>query len=214
MRRRIRWKLKLSREPNQTTTITTKHRRTRRVISSIGILKELMMTVIPWWTKTGPLWYPHHGKDLANSLTAWAQGREVRKTLRDSVTGRGYYKPESSRHKKVVRKTMFEKKTTETRPKHPHSIRDKARDHSTERVTGAELRKRTRCYRCRQLGHMARECQNPAPKDTPQSSAKFFFCQEMLLHSCMICRLTCCTMALPRLLWDATPIRNTLSSLV
>ena len=32
------------------------------------------------------------------------------KNLRDSVTGRGYYKPESSRFKKVVRKTMFEKK--------------------------------------------------------------------------------------------------------
>ena len=48
------------------------------------------------------------------------------------------------------------------------------RDHSTERVTGAELRKRTRCYRCRQLG-LWRECQNPAPKDIPQSSAKNFF---------------------------------------
>ena len=60
-------------------------------------------------------------------------------------------------------------------PRRNHRFRDKARDHSTERVTGAELRKRTRCCRCRQLGHMARECQNPAPKDTHQSSAKNFF---------------------------------------
>ena len=53
-------------------------------------------------------------------------------------------------------------------------FRDKARDHSTERVTGAELRKRTRCHRCRQLGLLARECQNPALKDTPQPPAKNF----------------------------------------
>ena len=71
-------------------------------------------------------------------------------------------------------------------------FRDKARDHSTERITGAELRKRTRCDRCRQLGHMARKCQNPAPKDIPQSAAKNFFlpgdafAQLHNLSSCML----------------------------
>ena len=111
-------------------------------------------------------------EDEVSSLTAWAQGyREVRKNLLDSVTGRGYYKPESSRHKKVVRKTMFEKKPPRRDRNIRTPFRDKARDHSTERITGAELRKRTR----RQFGHMARECQNPAPKDIPQSSAKNFF---------------------------------------
>ena len=87
-------------------------------------------------------------EDEASSLTAWAQG---------------------------VHKTMFEKKPPRRDRNIRTPFRDKARDHSTERVTGAELRKRTRCYRCRQLGHMARESQNPAPKDTPQSSAKNFF---------------------------------------
>ena len=136
-------------------------------------------------------------EDEASSLTAWAQGyREVRKNLRDSVTGRGYYKPESSRHKKVVRKTMFEQKLPRRDRNIRTPFRDKARDHSTERVTGAELRKRTRCHRCRQLGHMAREC------------------QEMPLHSCIIYRLTCCLMVLPRLWWSATLIRSILSSLV
>ena len=55
LRRRIRSKPKLPRHPSRATTQTTKHRRRRRVINWIGIPKELMMTVIPWWTKTGPL---------------------------------------------------------------------------------------------------------------------------------------------------------------
>ena len=61
-----------TRHPSKTTTITTKHRRTQRVISWIGIPKEFMMTVIPWWMKTGLLWYPYHGKDL------WKRMKRVR----------------------------------------------------------------------------------------------------------------------------------------
>ena len=34
--------------------------------------EKLMMTVIPWWTKTGPLRYPYHGKDL------WMRMKRVR----------------------------------------------------------------------------------------------------------------------------------------
>ena len=102
------------------------------------LVDENRSTLVPV-PREGPL-----EEDEASSITAWAQGyREVRKNLRESVTGRGYYKPESIRHKKVVRKTMFEKKP----PRRDRNIRtlfrDKARDHSTERVTGAELRKRT-----------------------------------------------------------------------
>ena len=137
------------------------------------LVDENGSTLVPV-PRGGPL-----DKDETSSLTAWAQGyREVRKNLRDSVTGRGYDKPESSRTKKVVRKTVFEKKPPRRDRNIRTPFRDKARDHSTEGVTGAELRKRTRCYRCRQLGLVARECQNPAPKDTPQSPAKNFFCQR------------------------------------
>ena len=34
--------------------------------------EKMMMMVIPWWTKTGPLWYPYHGKDL------WKRMKRVR----------------------------------------------------------------------------------------------------------------------------------------
>ena len=157
-----------------------KQRRTQRVISWIGILKKLMMMAIPCVENGSTLVpTPREGpldEDEASSLTAWAQGyREVRKNLRDSVTGRGYYKPETSRFKKVVRETMFEKKPPRRERNIRTPFRDKARDHRTERVTGAELRKRIRCYRCRQLGHMAKECENPASKDIFQSSAKNYF---------------------------------------
>ena len=101
------------------------------------------MTVTPWGTRT--------------TRRTSAQGyREVRNNVRDSVTGRGHYNPKSSRHEKVVRKTMFEKKPSRRDRTIRTPFRDKARDHSTERVTGAELRKRTLCYRCRQLGHHER----------------------------------------------------------
>ena len=179
MRRRIRWKLKLSRQSNQTTTITTKHRRTRRVINWIGIPKD-DDDGYPLVDENGSTQVPVHREDL------WTRMKRVRKrlgrkdtgkfkNLRDSVTGRGYYKPESSWFKKVVRKTMFEKKPPRRDRNIRTPFRDKAKDHSRERVTGAELRKRTRCSRFPQLGHMERECQNPAPKDTPLSSAKNFF---------------------------------------
>ena len=69
------------------------------------LVDENGSTLVPV-PREGPL-----EEDEASSLTAWAQGhREVRKNLGDSVTGRGYCKPESSHFKKVVRKTMFEKK--------------------------------------------------------------------------------------------------------
>ena len=69
------------------------------------LVDENGSTLVPI-PREGPL-----DEDEASSLTAWAQGhREVRKTLCDPVTGRGYDKPETSRFNKVVRKTMFQKK--------------------------------------------------------------------------------------------------------
>ena len=65
-----------------------------------------------------------------------------------------------------------------------HSERERKK-HCTERITGAELWKRSRCYRCH------RECQNQASKDHPQAAAKSFSCQVTHLHSCVICLLTC-----------------------
>ena len=96
LRRRIRWKLKLPREPSRTTTITTKHRRTQESdqldwdperINDDGypLVDENGSTLVPV-PREGPL-----EEDEASSLTAWAQGyREVRKICvirsRDVVT--------------------------------------------------------------------------------------------------------------------------------
>ena len=142
----------------------------------IGILKNFMMTAILGGRKRvlsatlpreGPL-----DEVEASSLTTWARGcREVQKKLRDSVTGRGYYKPESSRFKKVVRKTVIEKKPPRRDRNIRTPFRDKARDHSTERVTGAGLRKRTRCYRMSE----------PSAKGhSPISSQEFLFARRCL----------------------------------
>ena len=160
--------------------------------------------------REGPL-----DEDEASSLTTWAQGyREVRKNLRDSVTGRVYHKPDSSRHKKVVRKTMFEKKP----PRRDGNIRTPFREKS-------ERSQHRTCHWSR-----AEKTHPLLPLQTTWTNGEasvriqhrrtslnlqpiISFCQEMLLHSCIICRLTCCTMVHPRLLWDATLIRSTLSSL-
>ena len=123
--------------------------------------------------REGPL-----DEDEASSLTAWAQGyREVRKTSairsRDVVT----INPSQAVSKKVVRKTMFGKKPPRRDRNIRTPFRDKARDHSTERVTGAELRKTHPLLPLQTTWTYGerRECQNPAPKDITQSSAKNLF---------------------------------------
>ena len=161
------------------------------------LVDENWSTLVPV-PREGPL-----DEDEASSLTAWAQGyREVRKNLRDSVTGRGCKKPESSRSKKVVRKTMFEKETTETRPKHPHSIprQSERSQHRRAEKTHPLLPLQTTWTYGKRVSESSTEGHSSI------FSREFPFCQEMLLHSCTICRLTCCTMVHPRLLWDATLI--------
>ena len=63
--------------------------------------------------------------------------------LRDSVTGRAYYKPESSRFGKKMRKTLFAKRQPRRDRNVRTPFREKTKEHGTERITGAELWKRT-----------------------------------------------------------------------
>ena len=78
MRRRTRWKPKLPRQPNRTTTITTKQRRTQsdqldwdpEQFDDDGypLVDENGSTLVPI-PREGPL-----DEAEASSLTAWAQG--------------------------------------------------------------------------------------------------------------------------------------------
>ena len=119
---RIRWKPKLPRQPGRTTTITTKQRRTQS--DQLDWDPEIF---VPWWTKTGPLWYPYHGKDL------WTRTKRVRSQLGRKDTGK-FGKICAIQSQDVVitnpsqevqescAQNYVRKETTETRPKHPHTI--------------------------------------------------------------------------------------------
>ena len=170
--------LRLPNKSNQFSTRVTLQSRSLRAIW-VGTLKCVdddihrlvdengsTLVLVP---RDGPL-----DETEASSLSASGY-REVRNNLRDSVTGRGYYKPESSRFDKKVRKTLFAKGPFRRDRNVRTPFREKTKEHGTDRITGAEHRKRSRCYRCQQLGHMVRECQNQASKDHPQAAAKSFF---------------------------------------
>ena len=122
--------------------------------------------------------------------------------FRDSVTGRGYYlevrkklarfsyrtwllqtrdNPVHCGTTSCTKKTMFEKKPPRRDRNIRTPFRDKARDHSTESVTGAELRKRTRCYRCRQTWtYGERVSESSTEGHSPISSQEFLFARRCL----------------------------------
>ena len=101
---------------------------------------------------------PRLDEDEASSLTAWAQGYwEVRKTFAIQSQDVVITNPRQAGSRKSSEKPCSRRHHRDETETSAHHSETKARDHSTERVTSAELRKRTRCYRCRQLGCMARE---------------------------------------------------------
>ena len=171
-----------------------------------------MMTVTLWWTDENGSTLaptPREGpfdEDEASSLTAWVQGyREVRKNMRDLVTGRGYYKPETSRFKKVVRKTVFEKKP----PRRYRNVRSPFRDsersqHRTYHWSRAE--KMHSLQPLTTIWTYGESVRTQHRRTLSNLQPRISLSQEMLLHSCIICRLTCCSMVHPRLSWDATLI--------
>ena len=137
------------------------------MMCDVSTCAPLLARAVQLWylfRRDGPLDEPG-----ASSLSAWAQGyQEVRKNLRDSITRRGYYKPESSRFS-VKRDILDEIELYALRS-------ERERKNMVQSVSqGGQLRKRTCCSRCQQLGHMARECKNQASKYQPQSAAKGFF---------------------------------------
>ena len=169
--------------------------------------EKLMMTVTPWWTKTGPLWYPYHGKDGRKDTGKF--GKFARFSHRTWLLQTRDKPVQESRAKNNVREG-----TTETRPKHPHTIprQSERSQHRTCHWSRAE--KTHSLLPLPTTWTHGERVSESSTEGHSQSSAKNFFCQEMPLHNCITCHLTCCLMVRPRLLWDATPIRSTLSLLV
>ena len=117
-----------------------------------------MMMVTLWLTRTGPLWYLFHETDR------WTKPKQVRCQFGHKVTGRsektceilsldGVLKnPSQVAPEKGCAKRCSRKKTPRRDRNVRTPFREKAKEPSTERITGAELRKRTRCHRCHPLG--------------------------------------------------------------
>ena len=89
---------------------------------------NLMMTAIPWWTKTGPLWYTHTaGRTSGRGCSEFADGLGARIPGISKKLARFSHKTwsQQTRDKPVQEsraKNYVREETTETRPKHPHTI--------------------------------------------------------------------------------------------
>ena len=187
--------LRSPKESNQLTTRFTLRSRSLKA-NWIGTLSAWTTMFIPWLTRTGQLWYLFQESEPldeteASSLSAWAQGyREVRKNC--EILSHDAAVTDPSRRvlaRGCVKHCLQRDNLDEIEMYALHSERKRkktALSVSQEPNCG----KRSRCYRCQHLGHMARECQNQASKDHPQAAAKSFSCQVTHLHSCTICLLT------------------------
>ena len=171
------------------------------------------MTVIPWWTKTGPHLVPDTtGRTSGRGRTEFADGLGARIPGSSEKLARFSHKTwllqtrvkpvQESRAKNFVRE-----ETTETRPKHPHII-SKQSERSKHRACHW-----SRAEKTHSLLPLPTTWTHGERRTLPNLQPRISFCQEMPLHKCIICHLTRCLMVRPRLLWDATPIRSTLSSL-
>lgn len=125
------------------------------------------------WVKT----VLNHVYEEAEIQEALATYQQVRKAIQEQKTGRGYYAPGSSSSGKGFGKSIGKNKTS-------FKFTSKG-----TKVHVDLLKLRTKCARCGQVGHWARECQNepdargksrPAASSTGTTSPKagFFEIEE------------------------------------
>ena len=118
-------------------------------------------------------------REVRGKLQAARVGRDQRFVKSDSKKGKGKGKRQTFQKKKPFFKPGQGPKKPDKSVRIP--FKDKAGGKTT-RGTVSDLLKRTKCYKCGKLGHMARNCKSKTTSQDGPKSSFFIFTGLSLIH--------------------------------